>query len=102
MIRIIYASSVSATITAIFTAAITILAELSEPLKNGLKSISGHHWTTKSILVVVIYLAVLALVYSANKNPSKNKVRGSLHTLTLVFIAGSLSILGFYLWHTFK
>jgi len=102
MIRKIYASSISAIVTVIFAVTITILAEFSEPLKGVLKSISGHHWTTKSILTVIVYLGVMAVIYSINKTPSKGRVKRSLYCLILASILGSLSILGFFLWHAFK
>ena len=99
MIKIIYSSSISSIVTVIFTVIITILAEFSDPLKTVLKNISGHHWTTKSIFVAIIYLGVLTLIYSVCKNPSKSKVKGALSALILVSVLGSLSILSFFVWH---
>ncbi|OGH27487.1 MAG: hypothetical protein A3C27_03745 [Candidatus Levybacteria bacterium RIFCSPHIGHO2_02_FULL_39_36] len=102
MLRLIYASSISASVTAILTVVLTIWAELSVSFKDGLKNISGHHWITKSIFAVIAYLFVLFLVYSLNKNVSADKIRESLYRLIIVTILGSLTILGFYIWHFFR
>src|SRR3989344_1699062 len=102
MLKLIYASSVSASITAIVTIVVTIWAELSVPFKDGLKNISGHHWVTKSLFLIVVYLLVLFLVYSLSKNVSRDKIRGSLYRLIFISILGSFTILGFYIWHFFQ
>jgi len=102
MLKLIYASSVSASITAIATVVVTIWAEFSVTFKDGLRNISGHHWVTKSLLLIVVYLLVLFLVYLLSKNVSHEKIRGSLYRLIFISILGSFTILGFYIWHFFQ
>ena len=39
-----------------FVAIITIAAELAEPVKGFLAGLTGHHWTGKGIISLVIFL----------------------------------------------
>ncbi len=59
----------SAFITLIFIPLITLLAEFSESLKNGLKTIFWHHWLGKGILVIVLFI-VLSFLWGLK--PSKS------------------------------
>ncbi|OGN27340.1 MAG: hypothetical protein A2941_01840 [Candidatus Yanofskybacteria bacterium RIFCSPLOWO2_01_FULL_49_17] len=99
MLRIIYSSSVGATIAVIFIAVITIWAELSPALKAALKTLSGHHWLTKSIAIVIVYILVSFLVHLFVRDPSVVKVRRSLYMLISTTVLAGIAILGFFVWH---
>jgi len=98
-LRIIFASSWGAIVAIAFVIAITIWMEFSPALKAWLVSIAGHHWTTKSILTMLIWIIVMKIMYFAKPNPSDDRIRNSLKTLTFVAIAGALIIFGFFFLH---
>lgn len=50
------AVSLGAIIAIVFIVAITIAAELSESLKDGLKDMTGHHWISKGLLSLGVFL----------------------------------------------
>jgi len=98
-LRTIRASALSASITALFVVAITIFAEVNAPLKDWLKGISGHHWTTKSIFSVVLYIAVLFIFYSIFKANDSEKTKKALNIAIWSSILGALLIFLFYTGH---
>jgi len=98
---LIYASSLSAIINVVFVTTVTILAELNAPLKDWLKSLSGHHWTSKSIISVLLYLLLLVLFYIVLKNVDAKKVREAVFLAILSALSGSFLILGFFTAHNF-
>ena len=102
-IKVIY-SSVLATIAAsIFVTAITVAAELSPALKNILAGLAGHHWLTKSIGVLVVYAASLALSYMfPPKQISQTALRRSLFLATVFVWIGFAIILLFFVQHYLK
>jgi len=97
--RLIYASSLSAALTALFVTLITIKAELYAPLKTWLANLSGHHWTSKSILSLALYVAALFLCYMLFRNVDAEKVRRGISLAVWSAVLGSLALFLFYTGH---
>lgn len=100
-LRLIYASSISAFLTAIFITAITIGAELSPPLKDWLKNLSGHHWTSKSILSIALYFVALFLFYSIFRRVDNKKIRNGILLAIWSTVLGTVAIFSFFTGHHF-
>ena len=100
-INLIISSAYAAIISSVFVVVITIWAELSPALKDWLKSISGHHWTTKSIFTALIFIVALIALYLFRKNGS-DKIKRSLVLLLIFVFVGSIAITAFYTGHHFK
>lgn len=100
-IKLIISSAHAAIISSVFVVIITILAELSPALKNWLKGISGHHWTTKSIFTAIIFVVSLILLYLFGKHRAE-KINRSLVLLLMFVLVGSIAITAFYTGHHFK
>ena len=101
-IRLVYASSIASLINAIFVTAVTIAAELNTPLKDWLKELSGHHWTSKSILSIALYIITLLLIYAILQDISSRKVRNAVVFATWSAFAGSILIFAFFTGHHLK
>ena len=99
MLKLIFSSSIGATLAVIFATVITIWGEFSPGLKDILKNISGHHWVTKSFGVLAVYLTVFILTYLLGGMPTPTKVRRSLCILLVMVCLGGMAILGFFIWH---
>jgi len=100
MKKLIYSSAISASVSIIAITVITIWAELTPGLKDFLKSLSGHHWVTKSLAVVILFPLVLGITYAFSRGETADSaVRRSLWTLIVSTVAGPIAILGFFLWH---
>lgn len=97
--KLIYSSSLSAIITVVYVTVITIWSENSKPLKGWLADFSGHHWVSKSIFTLVIYIALLLIFYFTAKQVDSTKVRKYLNALTWTAIIGTGAILFFYTGH---
>jgi hypothetical protein len=97
--KAIYSSAIAASLTVAFVVILTIWAEASAPLKNWLKSVSGHHWTTKSIFSVAFYLLAMKVTYLIPIRDISSKVKTSLHVLAVVTIIGTLTLLLFFTDH---
>lgn len=98
----VYASSLASTAAVLFATVVTIWSERSSGLKASLAGLSGHHWTTKSILVMVVYLVILAFIYLTTKNVSTGKIRKSLASLAWFTVIGFLVIFVYYIWHFYS
>jgi len=59
----------STLLTIIFSTGITLLGELSKPFKDLLTSLSGHHWVTKSIAILIFF----AIMYFLLRNLKEEK-----------------------------
>ena len=99
--KLIYASALSATLTAIFVTALTIVAELNPSLKSWLANLSGHHWTSKSWLSLGLYLISFALCYIIEHRVDARKVGISLSLAICSAILGIIILLLFFTAHNF-
>ncbi len=100
-LKLIYASAVAAIISIAYVTAITIGAELSAPFKSFLKSLTGHHWTTKSVSALILYFLVLALVFAFSKTINAPRVDRTVRWLVAVSVFATAAIFLFFVWHFF-
>lgn len=99
--RLIIASSLSTTLTVIFVTIITVVAELTPSFKDFLKNLSGHHWTSKSIISVAFYIIVTVLLYLVSRNIETRKIGAHIALATWTALLGILALLLFYTAHNF-
>ena len=99
LLKYSYASSVAAILAIVFATVITIWAELDPGLKGFLKSVTGHHWVTKSWGVVLVYIVGLILFSVLPKEIKDNTVRRAVEWAIVAAILGALAIFSFFLWH---
>ena len=100
--KLIYSSAISASVSIVAVTAVTIWAELAPGFKNFLAGITGHHWITKSLMVIILFPLVLGLVRGLCRGEISDKQTArSLWSLIVITILGFVAILGFYVWHYF-
>lgn len=99
--KLIYASSISAILSAIYVVVITIWAEKAPTLKTWLAEFSGHHWTSKSIFSIAIYFAGLIVFYLIPRQITPTLVKKYLKLTILVAFIGSIAIFAFFTGHNF-
>ena len=77
-----------------FVVIITIATELAEPVKGFLAGLTGHHWTAKGVISLVLFFAV-AFIFAKKEDPVDVTalVRGVLVSAVL----GAITIFVFYL-----
>jgi hypothetical protein len=56
--NLIISASFSYSITTIILTFVIALREFVKPFSNFITSLTGHHWVTKSFLVIVVFLAL--------------------------------------------
>ncbi len=100
--RLIIASAYAAILTIIFVVVITIWAEMAAPLKDWLKAFSGHHWTSKSILSILLYLSATTLFYLVFRKVEGEKIRKAISILLAAVVLGVVAITAFYTGHHLK
>ncbi|OGE81864.1 MAG: hypothetical protein A3E98_03185 [Candidatus Doudnabacteria bacterium RIFCSPHIGHO2_12_FULL_48_11] len=98
-LRLIYSSIIGTQAALLFAVIVTIWAELAPPLKDWLKSLSGHHWTSKSYLTMLVYVVVFAYCYSVSGGVSGGKVKRAVYHLFWLGLVGSAVLVGFFIWH---
>lgn len=99
--KLVKSSAYAAVLTIVFVTVLTIWAELSLPIKDGLKSISGHHWTTKSIFSVLFFIVIFLKLNYFSKTASAEDVRESLYALITFTIVGIFALTLFFAGHHF-
>ncbi|MBI4159255.1 hypothetical protein HY500_03275 [Candidatus Woesearchaeota archaeon] len=89
---LIYATS----LTIILATLLTIIAELSKLLKDFLASITGHHWVTKGLFALIIFIAVY-FFFASSKDYKECKKE--IYSVIAITIVSSLAIFLFFVWH---
>ncbi|MEK6836417.1 MAG: hypothetical protein AABX94_01980 [Nanoarchaeota archaeon] len=89
--------SISTIIIIIITVILTIWADLSKPLKDFLASLSGHHWVTKSLIAIILFI-FLNFILSKSINQEKN-VFHEVKKVIWTTVIGIITISGFYILH---
>ncbi len=97
--KLIISSASAASLTIVFVVVVTIWAELSAPLKDWLKNFSGHHWTSKSILSMLLYATTVIVLYWCPYKDSADRLKKSLGFLLILTLLGTIIISVFYTGH---
>jgi len=88
-----------ATISAIiFVVVTTIVGELSAGFKGALADLTGHHWVTKGVLALGLFLIIWLLSPLGLKDDSRNAKIWSMTAVGFA-VAGILAIFIFYTNH---
>lgn len=87
--------SLAAQTTIIFISALTIIAEISEPLKSTLTSLSGHHWLSKSLLSL-LFFGVTLICLKISGYSKKQQV----FSISVTFVLCSLVLFVYYSLHS--
>jgi len=77
-----------------FVTIITIATELAEPVKAFLAGLTGHHWTAKGIISLIIFFAV-AFIFAKKEDPED--VTGLVRGVLISAVLGAITIFVFYL-----
>jgi hypothetical protein len=78
-----------------FVVIITIATELAEPVKGFLAGLTGHHWTAKGIISLVIFFAV-GFIFAKKEDPGN--VTGLVRGVLISAVLGAITIFIFYLF----
>ena len=92
---------VSFLIASIFNGLLVVAKESYAPLMNWMKSLSGHHWITHGIFVIIMFV-VFGYIFSINGMAKKfdaNRISGMVIAGTVL---GGLIIVGFFFKHLFE
>lgn len=100
MNKIITSATWSFFVLCIFNAVLVIAKESYSPLKTLMADLSGHHWVTHGVVIIVFYpLITMALLRLCRvENTDVNDARLSNRVIQGVIIGVAL-ITGFYLLH---
>ena len=98
-LKLIWSSALAAIITGIAVAVITIWADLYAPLKDILKTLTGHHWITKSLGSIILYLVLWGVLSASAGEKNGEQGKRALWLLFIFTILSALAIFAFYVWH---
>ncbi|MEP6667837.1 MAG: hypothetical protein ABJF10_01710 [Chthoniobacter sp.] len=86
-------------VACVVNAIIVVVKEKSEAVMGGMKKVLGHHWTTHSAIVIVLFLALGGLFGLARGGRGVAMTTNSLIGTVLSAVgAAALIIIGFYLF----
>jgi len=92
---------VSFLITSIFNGLLVLAKETYSPLKSLMKSLSGHHWITHGIFVIILFI-VLGYIFSKTDMDKKIDADKTSGLIIAGTVLGGLIIVGFYFKHLFE
>ncbi len=92
------ALSISTSITIILITVLTIAGELSESFLNFLKSLTFHHWFTKSVFSLIIFFL---LYFAMRRTKDKNEPLKQARLVIWITIICALAISAFFFWNFF-
>src|SRR3989338_1401036 len=97
--KLIISSAYATIIAIIFIVVITIWAELSVVLKDWLKNFSGHHWTSKSIFSILLYIIGTIILYFLPYKNYDNHLKNILGFLMISIVLGTIILTLFFTGH---
>jgi hypothetical protein len=82
----------------LFNALLVVIKESSKPLMKGMAAVSGHHWTTHGIVLIVLFV-VLGIIFSKIQPQEKPwlDAKGIMKGVIAATVIGYVVIVGFYL-----
>lgn len=82
----------------LFNALLDVVKESIAPVMKGMAGLTGHHWTTHGILVILLFL-VLGFIFSGLQPKGKPwlDAKGIMKGVITATVIGYLIIVGFYL-----
>ena len=92
---------VSFLIASIFNGLLIVAKESYAPLKDWMKSLSGHHWITHGIFVIVLFI-VLGYLFSGAGLVKKIDADRTSGLVIAGTVLGGLIVLGFFCKHLFE
>lgn len=92
---------ISFLIASIFNGLLIISKESYSPLKSWMKSLSGHHWITHGIFVIVLFIA-FGYIFSRTDIDKKINADKVSSLVIVGTILGGLIIAGFFFKHLFE
>jgi hypothetical protein len=92
---------ISFLIASIFNGLLIIAKESYAPLKNWMKSLSGHHWITHGIIVIVLFI-ILGYIFSKTEMDKKIDANNTSGLVIVGTVLGGLIIVGFFFKHLFE
>ena len=99
--KLVISSAYAAILSILFVVIITIWAELSAPLKNWLTNFSGHHWTSKSILSILIYIIATVLIYLLPQKKTQEHIKNAVVSILVYVVLGTIALALFFTGHHF-
>lgn len=90
------AMSNATSITILSIAVLTIWSELSKPFKTFLAGLTGHHWTSKGIISIILFLGLYFIFPKDNKNSNISK---QISIVLWATIISTIIIFSFYSFH---
>jgi hypothetical protein len=86
-------------VAGIVNSIIVVIKEKNAAVMNGLKSVLGHHWTTHSAIVVVLFLVLGAVLGMGRVGSGSGMSAGRLTGIVVTSVVlAALIIVGFYLF----
>ena len=94
------AATMSANITIVVIALMTIIGEIVKPFKDLLASVPpvGHHWVTKGIISVILFALLYFVLGKVFEEEKSGEIKGAMSTVIVTVLSG-LAILIFYVLH---
>lgn len=74
--KLFFSTSVSAIVSLSLLTAMIVLREFVKPFNVFITSITGHHWVTKSLFTVILFLILLAVLYYSKKGENVEPEKG--------------------------
>lgn len=90
------AVSLSAGITALFVATITIVSEFNAPFTTYLTNTFGHHWIGKSVISTGVFIVFSGILWGAFRRRHPASARAWVYASIVLVLISAMVIFGFF------
>jgi hypothetical protein len=94
------AFSISAMASFVLVALLTIIGEEFTPLKDALAAMTFHHWVSKSVIAMVLFVVLGIILGYTTKSDNQNSGK-YMWAVFWTTLGSSVAILIYYIIHTF-
>lgn len=74
----------------------TIVGEIYKPFKESLAGLTGHHWTSKSLISIILFVVIIVLLPKEKIN-----VSSAADSISKSIVSGVVLLSLFYTLHSF-
>lgn len=98
MRRIGGAATLAGSISIVLITVLTVAGELVPAIKSALKAVTGYGWITKSLVGIIAFVALTAIL-GFGQSVQGRTVAGGIYRLILTTLVCALALFLFYLFH---
>ncbi len=97
--RLTYSATIGSILSIVFVVLVTILGEQFHGLKDWLAGLTGHHWTSKGVLMVILFALTMLILGQGKAGVSEKRLKRGVDFTIWTAIAGTVVLFVYFSLH---